>query len=914
MTVRIAHWQVLAAFCALAAGACGDAPCPDDARDRAADLEVLFDGCTLGDRGCVLKAGGAVTLWYAAALDWRLDLALPRGWREVESREHRGGRRVVVRAEDRVGPGTVTVSATRGDRCARWSLDVVVDPGPSFDPDSSSVESLEADLRARPRDPAARLDRLARLRARRGDAWPPVLLLAIAHHRRAGRIGRVLRDWAFLHQKLVDDAEFVEARAVLDHLPTEAGLAGRSATARFLVYYQRALHAEKTADPGSSAGWSARALRVAERIGRPAFEAAALQLLARQNRRLGLHDQADEMFAHLAERVEDLPIAAVSKSGHLNNIGWDRVMSRDLGRPAEDPRPVLERSLALLGDGHEDRRERIVRHLNLAHAALQRGAPGRAARHLADASAIDVEPWPRDVLWTRIIEARLAIARGDPETALAKVEAIGSLRLDLLTVDIRLAVAEIEARARQLLGQRRQALDILEGAQQLLDETAAGLLPGSAAANTVAQDVPLTRAWLRRLLEDGQVESAFEAVGRAFARISGGHAGGACLERLEPSVRARRRDEAARLRGRSEHLNESAARLASQPMDQRARALEGLKAAADELVREVRRWQRSVIEGCALDPRDDARRRDPSEVVLALYPLADAWLAFWAGEDGVTVERLEPLPSPPALDGTALDAPDALAARALAVHAERIVRAAEQGRKVLRILAWGELSTAVDFHALEVAGKVLVEHLPVVYEVALPKRRESTTRRAGVVGDPLRDLPHAAREAEAVAAALRERNLEVTALYGEHADSAATRRLFERMDHLHFAGHGEVDGVRGETALMLAGRAKLTSGDLWLLDAVPSAVVLLACNTIGGAPTDLARTDLARTLVERGASRVVASTGDVDDEAAARFSRLLYAAWDGGDGAAFAVRGAQLALRDAMPGEGWSRFRLVERR
>jgi len=253
------------------------------------------------------------------------------------------------------------------------------------------------------------------------------------------------------------------------------------------------------------------------------------------------------------------------------------------------------------------------------------------------------------------------------------------------------------------------------------------------------------------------------------------------------------------------------------------------------------------------------------------------------------------------------------------------------------VIPYGALR-GVDLHAAPWRGAPLAASKPVAYAVDLPAAKAAApaalagggagspvadpprdlpakvttpAERDGslVVGDPLRNLPQARREAEAVHAALSARGQPSALQLGEQATRSALRQALGTVRHLHYAGHGRFGGEGWDSALPLAD-GELNAGDILTLP-VPPVVVLAGCETGRAAEGPLESIGLAQAFILAGARAVVASSRPVDDRMAARLSEALYEQGGRPEPPALPerLRQAQRKLRDE--GADWSAFRVL---
>jgi CHAT domain-containing protein len=185
-----------------------------------------------------------------------------------------------------------------------------------------------------------------------------------------------------------------------------------------------------------------------------------------------------------------------------------------------------------------------------------------------------------------------------------------------------------------------------------------------------------------------------------------------------------------------------------------------------------------------------------------------------------------------------------------------------------------------------------------------------------VVADARGDLPAARPEGERMAARLQSLGFApVDTLVDRAASVDAVLAALGRVDHLHYAGHGQFAGAEGwESNLPVADGRRIGVADLLSQAALPARVVLSGC--------EMARADgqgsvsglgLAQAFVLGGADEVVAATRPVRDADAAVVMDALYARLLPGAGAALALAlaRAQADLEASGARVDWAAFRVV---
>ena len=195
--------------------------------------------------------------------------------------------------------------------------------------------------------------------------------------------------------------------------------------------------------------------------------------------------------------------------------------------------------------------------------------------------------------------------------------------------------------------------------------------------------------------------------------------------------------------------------------------------------------------------------------------------------------------------------------------------------------------------------------LSVAPSAASVLRRDRTNLRgpALIVGDPHDEgeeaLPAAVDEATAVAAIYESSTL----LTGERATRARFISAAQKSGMIHYAGHAEGTAAEPFGVMHLAADRPSFSGDL---DAAEIAalhlrgaplVVLAACGTIRGETEHVeGMPSIARAFLAAGATSVVGTLSEIDDDTAAVLFRRMHAELYKGVNPSSALRTAQIAL------------------
>ena len=210
---------------------------------------------------------------------------------------------------------------------------------------------------------------------------------------------------------------------------------------------------------------------------------------------------------------------------------------------------------------------------------------------------------------------------------------------------------------------------------------------------------------------------------------------------------------------------------------------------------------------------------------------------------------------------------------------------------------------SVPFAALNDGARCLAERHEIAIapsaRIALRGLQRQPAAASSVValGESSR-LPHAAREAEVVAALFPQ----ATTLVGPRATLANLRAASAQANVIHLACHGQ---FRADNPMF---SALYLFGDLLTVEAAerlalgPATVVLSACETgMAQQASGDEMFGLVRAFLVAGAARVVATLWPVDDEVTAAFMSCFYGALCSGETPAAALRAAQLAIKAAHP-------------
>ncbi|HET8797098.1 MAG TPA: CHAT domain-containing protein [Thermoanaerobaculia bacterium] len=286
----------------------------------------------------------------------------------------------------------------------------------------------------------------------------------------------------------------------------------------------------------------------------------------------------------------------------------------------------------------------------------------------------------------------------------------------------------------------------------------------------------------------------------------------------------------------------------------------------------------------------------PETLLIEYAVLPDELVVFAIRHDGMRMDRVP-------VTRAALEAQAGLSATLLDA-----VRGELATARRLIVIPDGILQR-VAFGALRWNGQFLVQshviaEAPSASRLAVASQRSEPKPRAVlVVGnpdpDPARDLEALPRVRREVAE-IRAIHPETRALLGSDATRARFLADAAQYDVIHFAGHG-LSGDRSITAALLfhgdgGGVATLGSADIAELRLRRAPLVVLsACGTLRGRVEGVeGMPSLARSFLTAGASAVVGTLTDVDDELVADLLTTFHRRIAAGVGPADALRDAQL--------------------
>jgi tetratricopeptide (TPR) repeat protein len=790
-------------------------------------VETLLGGCraVISPRRCEL-ADAALHLWVAAPAEVALDGA-PLGSSD--------GTRFVIPAR----PGALTVRVA-GAEVATWQLTAPAasvvrasDEARAAGRLAEAEAALDRVVATSPGDQLEVVRRRAKLARLRGDvegerAWRD---RAVALARGLGRISVESDETAAIAYGLMDRHAFAAAARLLPALDAHGTLYAEGAVRRD---YVRGVLASELGDLGAALAAFQRALAIADRIDDGIDRAAILGPLADVLQSLGRGGETRALIeAEVARGGAAGDVCARVEA--LTTAGW---LLREI-----DPAAALRLADQAAGLAVERCPHR------LATALINQGWLLAAARRFRDAravldrlAALHADDG-RVATWTLRLEAEVLLGE-DPARAADHARHLAARARALCSSELAYEAHLLRARAEAALG--RDASAAFADADRALTLWSRLVPLGEGRATFFERHDQLALTAIPYFLATGARRALAETVRRSLARFTRSLAAGA-----RPV-----RDERTAVADPSPATGDA---VRDRPPDPPGAATPG-DAARDRTSRELAgllaRWPAGDAAPGACEARDaadrpDAALGDPRDAIY-VHPAGDGWLV--------------------------------IAWRGAAIDVRRVAGPADADRLASAAAAMLAGAPRVQLHVHRAAARLPIDRrlaarlgVPVAFALDAPPVAPAScaARRALVVANPQANLWAASDAAPRIAADLARRGFAVDVLEGAAATRAAVRaRLADPCTALfEYDGHAAArSGDRLDDALLLAAGETLTAADVLGLPRAPAQVVLDGCTT--AAPEGLG---LAQAFVLAGADQVIASLDDVPADAAARFTRALFA-------------------------------------
>ena len=649
--------------------------------------------------------------------------------------------------------------------------------------------------------------------------------------------------------------------------------------------------------------------------------------------RLNRLDEADERArraepffrraGHHVERAACLAVrgAVATQGGRLAGAARCYRRAAELDRSVGNTVAAALMDVGLAGVRLAQRRpsEALELARRASRLAARRGLRSRQARALAVVAAAALEA------------GRPAVAGRTARRAMTLAERLGSPRLGFAPA---LVLAEIERRA----GRRAAELRWLERAEQAVEAMRAGVTSEeSRLAFMLDKSRVYERLVLNRLEAGGD-----EATRQALAYAERGKAR-ALLERLRrlpvPAPRAAR-TLLARLEALERRLSAAEERIESgAPRGVRTGSLSRLTAERSRLLARIARRDpgRALDAGGPPPPVESLLEAVGEDETVLEYVVAGDELHLFVLRRGRVVARPSIAPLP-VVQGTLerlrfLLGKEVLGEEHQRRYGEFVVRAcrarlaelyellvapAEEdlAGRMLRIVPHGPLH-GLPFHALEKAGRPLVERFSIAYAPSLAASVLLERHAAAAVDGPafiLGDADAAAPEIEAEVRAVSSAIAGARVFRGRDAGRRALFAAGEaRPRLLHVACHAYFAERSDACAALRLGDAWVSLPEIYALDGTAALVVLSGCQTGRGAVHSGDEwVGLVRGFLQAGARTVIAALWEIHDRTAASMMEVFYAGLSRGLAAGEALAAAQreFHVRTGHPLR-WAPFFLV---
>jgi tetratricopeptide (TPR) repeat protein len=879
--------------------ACGPTPRPP---------EVEYSGCRIvsvpGPVCSPFRTNRQLKLWVKVEPGSEAEIRVDGKRLAGNGEEAPGGHRFRVQLPSRASLLTIRLRQRDGRLGPPWSLTLVPPGAPEWEDEIGKLQAdpgKSAQLRQRlaelkrgvPRNEKEYLFRPLGLQAHadgHDDEAAPWLEQGILVDQGGGMLSEEVDKATRLAGIYMDDRRFAEARKTLKNLTIPAGA---PADSLFLVAYAQGLLANRVGDYGSALEDLQQASDLAERGGMDTYRLEAGQVLARVYEELGRTKEEEDLFTRLHAIPPPHSMTLCDQGNFLTNEAWSQLLAREAGEKADDPTPMLRQAQTDFDQSCGSPEQRLTARLNLALAAQQANRRPEAQQALNDAEPLASHATLGQRLWWLDLKGRQAIAEKKERKALDLYDQLATVARDVRSIEGSFRAAVGRANAQLKLGRPEEALVSFKEADGLIDEQTLHI-PASEGRDTfLGQRESAVRRYLQLLLDRGHQQEAFELARRDRSRLLRQLEVKDRLTSMTPAQQQQWDEAMSKYWGLHVQVDDEAAREDLLPGDELKKAMESQAKQLDEARKELDRAM-SALGGSGNREESPPSPPGPGEVILAYHPLPKGWVGFAATPDGIDPQiSFFDLPDDVLADPGADRFREALAAKLIGPFRSVLERAAR-----VRVLPFGPLRS-VDFHTLPLAGKPLMDWLPVVYGLDVPTHLSPAPVGSPVallVADPEDNLREARKESESVEEAIRGQGWTPKLLKGKEASVGAVRDALPGASLFEFAGHGELRGFAGwESALRLADGSRLTSRDVLTLR-VPAWVVLSTCE--GGRSSKEAPGEgigLAQAFLLAGSQAVVAAVRPVLDSTAREFVADLHQYWKPGTDLVQPFRRAQQA-------------------
>jgi tetratricopeptide (TPR) repeat protein len=832
---------------------------------------VEWAGCSGVREGpvCELAPDGQLTIWIAdipRTVQWRFmtdkGMASVRKVTEVE-----GGTQVLLQ----VPTTSARLWLDGNDRQSPWDLrlrtpshhedlDALLSKGRTGEYQGAydGLKALRTRVTRTEQGPVdAGIGRMA-LALGKVDEAEVALRASFAAAEADGRVADVIRDGAALVWALVYLRQrYSDARVLLSEM-SPYGLKYPEGGA--WLDYHEGLLAEDTADIRTALAKYRRAERAAKRLGISRIADDSAMEIARVLIRIGRADEAVAIMRNLGA-----PVDSCARATRALNLAWAETERASQAPPDDGPSKQLVAVTEAMNATKEcpDPHRRTMAAIYFVELAIETGRDDPVVEQLV--GQLQTLSGDRDALRSAHsgeVVGRWYLKHHNPNKALAYFEKSlpSSRAVGLVDEAFR---AEVGAgRALLLLGRRMAGIKRLKAAQAMLEQMMLGIPFAEGRGTFLTVHDQGVRLLVSALAEGGETKAAFRAVRwtRAFELASATR-----LDRLAHLSQAARRrwDEALgryqQIRAGLEHIAESdwslpRAELARSRAERQVRAAEARTALDDAY--------RSLHEYGPADPI--LTEPGPSDLYLAFYPGSSGWLGFAATQSAVIIRKLQP----------GAFSSESGASQVLDLFDDQLKTATR-----VRLFPSG-IADRVDWQLVRWSNHPLLELREVEYGLdvglgSVDPGHAKPPKTALVVSNPTGDLPSATIEGDLVSQALA--GWKVSRLEGRQASRSSVLHALYESAAFHYAGHAMASGARElSNSLVLNGGEQIDIGDVLAAPAVPSLVVLSACEAASSLDVSPSLMGLAQAFIASGSAAAIAPVRPVSDVAARRFASAFY--------------------------------------
>lgn len=680
-----------------------------------------------------------------------------------------------------------------------------------------------------------------------------------------------------------------DARRAEDYLSQAALLLAHAPQMHAEYAYQRGLLASASGNVRGALAAFEQSLLWAQRLCDDEVVAAAQQWIAMTMSSLGRLSDAMKLQMQLVDAAKDaIPCIRVPL---LASAAWLAVQQQPLD--AAFARARLAAALESLDQCPDRFRTRNVQ-VNQLELLVSTGET-RQAHNLLNQLRQKNDGLTAGLAVQELeLEGRLRLVDHNASDALKLFERAEAMARASGLIDEELRLTVLRARALAMVGNTAEAINVLEGTEQKLDQRLQVVPVGEARVRFLRVRDEGVRALVAIYVHQGQINEAFEAARRGRGRAVRAIAMGDTLANLNREAKRQWLADLTayqRLRAEEEEAAQAWALPENQLKEQAAQKAERAEAAQKALDVAYTHLLQNLPQAVAkLQPLVIA----PGEVILLFFREGENDQACpWRGFAATTAQvKTACLPTPPMSGGTVHPWLRPFAVP-LAVATQ------------VRVLATDPMTEEI--HAAAFKNKSLGLHVPLVYslDVSSPPAANGSPL---VVGDPSEDLPAARVEGKEVSTLLNTGAV----LLGDQATRQAIINSLPRAGWFHYAGHSVFAGLDGlDSGLPLARQQRLSAADVLALPAVPRVVVLSACEAgRSSGDSNTAGLGLAQAFVVAGAKVVIAPTRPVSDEVSRDFMRLFYKHVSSGLPPERALQ-TTLSEANAQQENDWSTFRAL---